>query len=83
MKLVVLTLSLALSLSTIAAELTCSESCDKTFNDGSLICYKSMDTCMKYSGVAGTERFDMCQDRYEKCLDKKIEIKNICLQNCQ
>lgn len=83
MKLLVLSLSLVFGLSTFAAELTCTESCEQTFNDGSLVCYKSMDACMKYSGVAGTERFDMCQDRYEKCLDKKIEAKIICLRSCE
>ena len=77
-------IALALTVASIAfADDACQRSCQSAYDQSVLACYKSMQMCMKYSGIAGTERFDICHDDYSMCLDRRISDEKNCLQACE
>lgn len=81
MKKIALALALTLISSAFANDI-CQRSCQSAFDQGGLACYKSMQMCMRYSGIAGTERYDFCQGDYDSCLEKRYNDKEACLESC-
>ena len=81
MKKIVIALALTIASGTFASD-ACQRSCQAAYDQGGLACYKSMQMCMRYSGIAGTERYDFCQGDYDMCLEKRYTDKENCLQSC-
>lgn len=63
------------------AQNSCTQSCQKSFDQNSLVCFKNMQLCLK-SGPRGSEGYDMCQDDFQYCLKVKSDLKELCLDNC-
>lgn len=60
---------------------SCEQSCQRTFDQNSLVCFKAMQLCLK-SGPVGNEGMEMCQDDFQFCLRGKAALKEACLDSC-